>query len=714
MHFIKNIRNVFGCFALLVAINSYAGEITPELQAELNRLAPGGEVAVIIRFKEPVNAKAFKDKNRRVRRERMIRALKNKANREQREIQGLLAIQGAKRERELWLINGRSAQVPARAVARIARNRRVASVDLDREITLSGVPASCSISPAGWNLNAVNAADLWALGFDGSGVVVATMDSGADPDHPDTALSWRGGTNSWYDPNGEHSSPYDANGHGTWALGLLVGGNAGGASIGMAPGAQWISAKVFDDSGTATLSAIHAAFQWLLDPDGNPATNDAADVVNNSWVLDGSVDQCDNEFQNDIDALKIADIAVVFSAGNSGPGSATSMSPANDPQSIAVGSAGEAFGTLYVAGASARGPSACDAGVFPQLVAPGANVVTADRTLGGIFPDSYTCVSGTSFAAPHVAGAIALLKSAMDSSGLSVTVSQLETSLLQGAVDMGSAGPDNDWGAGLLDVVGAYNWLLANAGSPQPGALQFSAANYSTDEDVGDIMITVSRSGGTAGDVTVDYNTSDGSATAGDDYAATAGTLTFLDGETSQTFAVGIVDDADDENDEQLNLALSNATGGATIGSTSSSTITIIDNDAPSGPVDADNDGYTNDVDCNDNDPSIHPGAPEIKHDGVDQDCNGYDLTIDITRARFVSAKDKVIVWATSDLGSQAGLQLTVQLAGGGSVSKNMVWKASKNRWQKTIGKFTRKYGSPTTATVSGAEGSESAQVDYR
>jgi bacillopeptidase F len=101
----------------------------------------------------------------------------------------------------------------------------------------------------------------------------------------------------------------------------------------------------------------------------------------------------------------------------------------------------------------------------------------------------------------------------------------------------------------------------------------------------------------------------------------------------------------------------------------------------------------------------------EIKQDGVDQDCNGYDLTINITRAQFDTAKDKVIVWATSDLGSQAGLQMTINLAGGGSVDMTMAWKASKNRWEKTVRRFARKYGSPTTVTVSGVEGSELAAV---
>jgi len=80
-------------------------------------------------------------------------------------------------------------------------------------------------------------------------------------------------------------------------MGLLVGGAAGGTAIGVAPGARWISVKIFADNGLASLSGIHLGFQWLLDPDGNPATDDAPDVANHSWGLNGSVGQCDREFE---------------------------------------------------------------------------------------------------------------------------------------------------------------------------------------------------------------------------------------------------------------------------------------------------------------------------------------------------------------------------------------------------------------------------------
>jgi hypothetical protein len=111
------------------------------------------------------------------------------------------------------------------------------------------------------------------------------------------------------------------------------------------------------------------------------------------------------------------------------------------------------------------------------------------------------------------------------------------------------------------------------------GTLQFSAATYSVNETGGSATITVTRSGGTASNVTVAYATSNGSATAGSDYTATSGTLTFNAGDTSKTFSVLIADDSAAEGNETVNLTLSNPTGGATLGAVSAAVLTIVDNE---------------------------------------------------------------------------------------------------------------------------------------
>jgi PKD repeat protein len=291
------------------------------------------------------------------------------------------------------------------------------------------------------------------------------MDSGVDLNHLDLKDRWRGGTNSWFDPNGQHDLPADisragmnSSGHGTGVMGIIVGGSAGGTSIGAAPGAKWIAVKIFNDEGIADFAGIHEGYQWLLDPDGNPDTDDAPDIINNSWGLIGVLDQCAgesgyDEFHADIQVLKDAGIAVLFSAGNDGPGPATSISPANDAESFSVGAVDEFD---LVTSFSSRGPSGCGS-IYPHVVAPGVNIKTADLTFGGLFPNSYASVTGSSYAASHGSGVMALLASAFPDA----TPYELEEALTGSALDLGILGPDNDYGYGRIDAVAAYNYLQA-------------------------------------------------------------------------------------------------------------------------------------------------------------------------------------------------------------------------------------------------------------
>lgn len=420
---------------------------SPELERQLDLLGPENDVSVIVRMVDPADPKSILGNSKKEKQIQLVKALRERAASSEKPVRSFLDTLSVKRIKSLWIINGLALTTRPWVIRRLSELPQVQSITFDAVITKPAPSVSSAGTPE-WNLTAINAPALWSLGFTGQGVVVANMDTGVDGDHPDLAGRWRGGTNSWYDPNGEHAVPFDADGHGTQTMGIMVAGDAGGTSIGVAPGAQWIAVKIFNDDRTATNSIIHDGFQWLLDPDGILDTPDAPDVVNNSWGFPQLSGSCFAEFETDIEILKAAGIAVVFSGGDSGPGTGSSLSPANNPEGFAVAAVDQGGNIKFD---SSRGPSACDGSVYPEVVAPGVNIKTADLYFEGI-PNPYTFVDGSSYAAPHVAGVMALLLSSYPG----VTVSQLESALKNLARDLGTPGPDNTYGYGLVDALESY------------------------------------------------------------------------------------------------------------------------------------------------------------------------------------------------------------------------------------------------------------------
>jgi len=127
--------------------------------------------------------------------------------------------------------------------------------------------------------------------------------------------------------------------------------------------------------------------------------------------------------------------------------------------------------------------------------------------------------------------------------------------------------------------------IVDNDLPPAAGSLQFSSPNYSASEAAASVLLTVSRSGGSYGAVSVDYETRNGSATAGSDYTAAQGTLSFADGEISQSLTVSLIDDTAVEGDETFTVALLNATGGASLGTPATANVSLREDDVnrPSG-----------------------------------------------------------------------------------------------------------------------------------
>ncbi|MDH4274677.1 MAG: hypothetical protein OEW08_06545, partial [Gammaproteobacteria bacterium] len=156
----------------------------------------------------------------------------------------------------------------------------------------------------------------------------------------------------------------------------------------------------------------------------------------------------------------------------------------------------------------------------------------------------------------------------------------LDDSIYEGNETVNIALANATGGAALGATSSATLTIAENDPAPVYGTIAFSATAYSVAENVASVTITATRSTGSNGAVGVSYTTTNGTATAGNDYTAASGTLSWADGDaTSKTFTVSILDDAIYEGGETINLALSNATGGASLG-TSSATLTILDNEA--------------------------------------------------------------------------------------------------------------------------------------
>jgi len=422
----------------------------PDPAVGSTRAAP---TSVIVVLKTQADVSAISAGTRKHQLSAIERALRTTAESAQAPILDLLA----RRQRQgkvatytsLWIYDAIAVTAVPDVISELATRPEVARVEPDLSLpapTSTAATLADAASPAS-NVARIDAPAMWDLGFRGQGIVVANMDTGVDASHPELASRWRGGSNSWYDPYGQHpTTPTDVNGHGTWTMGVMVGGGQSGTAIGVAPDARWIAVKIFNDQGVATSSAIHQGFQWLLDPDGDVSTADAPNVVNDSWTM--STSGCALDFQPDLRNLRAAGILPIFAAGNNGPAAGTDASPSNNPEAFAVG-ATDANDAIWPS--SSRGPSACDGSVYPAITAPGVDIETTD--LYG----SYVDVSGTSVAAPAAAGALALLLDAVPGA----SADRQAAALRAGAVDLGPQGPDDAYGAGRLDVLASFDWLRA-------------------------------------------------------------------------------------------------------------------------------------------------------------------------------------------------------------------------------------------------------------
>jgi len=342
-----------------------------------------------------------------------------------------------------------------------------------------------------------HAPDVWALGFTGQNIVVASADTGVRWTHNALKPHYRG----WDGVTGDHDfnwhdsihsgggacgpdspQPCDDFFHGSHTTGTAIGDDGGANQIGMAPGAKWIACRNMS-VGVGTPARYIECMDFFLAPypvGGDPSQGDptkAPDITINSWGCPTSEGCAVTTLQAAVEAQKAAGIMMVVAAGNAGSGCSTTIDP---PSFYAASYTAGALntGTDTIAFFSSRGPVTVDGSgrIKPDITAPG----TSTRSASNSSDSAYTFADGTSMATPHIAGAMALLWSAIPSLQNQIDASRAalnDAAHFISSTQCGTPGPPNNvYGWGRVDILAAVTSATPTpTPTPTPGPITLSA-----------------------------------------------------------------------------------------------------------------------------------------------------------------------------------------------------------------------------------------------
>ncbi|OAN48228.1 peptidase S8 [Chloroflexus islandicus] len=478
--------------SLPVPLPQQAERIDPDLQAEL---ASGPTQFLVFFADRPDLGEALLIRDWEARGEYVYRTLVEHAERSQHAVRAMLDAAGV-RYKPLWIVNALLVEGNAALANALATHADVAMLTADHElqmsepVTTATVSCNATANNVCWNIAKVNADRVWReFGVTGAGITVANIDSGVVYTHTALINQYRGNLGggsfdhnyNWFDPVGNNPEPVDSGIHGTHVMGTMVATPPGQPAMGMAPGAKWIAARACDSSNCSN-SNIIAAAQWMLAPTdssgNNPRPSMRPHILNNSWAFESGGNPI---YAGYTAAWQAAGIFSVFAAGNiigsnNYTGCGSIASPGDYPDVTAVGATDQ---NDLITSFSRIGPTT-DNRIKPDLVAPGSGIISTK------YSNDYQSLSGTSMAAPHVAGAVALLWSANPQliGDYAATYAILTGNTLPITSDsryMGAAHtacrpttvPNNIYGYGRLDAFAAVAaarvqvpWLVLPAAAP--------------------------------------------------------------------------------------------------------------------------------------------------------------------------------------------------------------------------------------------------------
>ncbi len=476
------LRRLLSCVVLIVAgalllSRPVSSSQTEKISARvLNETASGGSTQALVVLAEqadlsPASALQTKQEKGRF----VVSTLRAVADRTQGPIVSFLQRRGVPYQ-SFYIVNMIKVTGNRALMEELAERADVAQIDANPRVR-TALPQGAGGADIGhdtptieWNVQKVKAPQVWKLGFHGEGMVVAGADTGVQWDHPALKNHYRGwdGHNvnhdyNWHDASPDHSpTPIDPNAHGTFTVSEMVGYDGGNNVVGVAPGAQWIACRNMDSGGTGSPTSYSECFEFLIAPYpvGHPDQGDptkAPDSINNSWICPPSEGCSTNTLFKIVNAVRAAGIFPAMAAANSGPNCSTvDTPPAIYQASVSVGATDSGNN---IASFSSRGPVTVDGSnrLKPEISAPGEDI------RGAVPGNGYSSGwSGTSMAAPHVAGGVALIWQAKPSLKGQITNTEIlyaKTALhLKSSQNCGGSGqniPNNVFGYGLINLYNA-------------------------------------------------------------------------------------------------------------------------------------------------------------------------------------------------------------------------------------------------------------------